>query len=311
MSNPVNTTNTASNQSRWRAGVLAAGLSVAAGITGYTAARLRHRPHRHTDTSPAGMPDNSHGLDIEVAGGRRGDRRRDVPQRRTPSDAESATEDLKRAVGRRPGLAIALTSAVVAVVTAVIVIFAVTPAPDDTMVADLSRGAPLPVLPAPTIQPPISVSDSVFAPAARRIPAAESGEACRDDCPGKAGLRFTLDFGEPWFVTHVEYRPLELVPGRRVTKLRWELHDAERTVFPHYEDSADGDGIFRAHLRSDGHRTRRITAIVEETEATVPEPDAAKATFMGRSPLAAYGYPAPGPDEEYRTRHPAEGGRRG
>ncbi len=71
MSDPVSTT-PASNQPRLRADAVAsvaALVGVAAGITGYAAAWLRHRQQRHTVTTSTGVPDNHHIIDRAATGG--------------------------------------------------------------------------------------------------------------------------------------------------------------------------------------------------------------------------------------------------
>ncbi|WP_162625531.1 hypothetical protein [Mycolicibacterium llatzerense] len=122
-------------------------------------------------------------------------------------------------------------------------------------------------------------------PPAQLIPAAQGEEPCRDTC---AGQRFDLVFGRPWLVTQVGFRPLELIPGRRVTKLRWELNDPDRTVFLQgADDPAGGYALWSLALGERSYRTTSITATVLDT---VPAPDARpSASPAGRSPLVAYG----------------------
>lgn len=276
MSNPVSIT--PSNSHPGRRVTVAAPMTVlaaAAGITGYAVACLRQQ-RRHMPHTLAG-----------------GDERISAPPGLPPSPVTSPADTgthhgtdpsppvaghLERAIARRPRLAIAATALIVAVVTATVGTLFLTPPEPRNPIADTPhRVAPLPETPAPT--------DPLLA---QLIPAAESGEACRDDCGDRTGQRFTLEFFAPWVVTEVGFRSLDLVPGRRVTKLRWELNDPELTVFPQYEDSTDGHHLSLAHLR-DGYRTRRITAVVE---ATVADSRAVLATSSARPPLVAYGHPA-------------------
>ncbi|MUL61214.1 hypothetical protein B5P44_01270 [Mycobacterium sp. CBMA 213] len=123
-------------------------------------------------------------------------------------------------------------------------------------------------------------------PPAQLIPAAQGEEPRRDW--QLDGQRFEMVFGKPWLVTQVGFRPLELVPGRRVTKLRWELNDPDRTVFLQDADAAAGGNvIWTLYLGEGSYRTTGITATVLDT---VPAPDASpSASPADRSPLVAYG----------------------
>lgn len=263
MSNPASA-GRSGRESRWWAALVAAvaALGVVTGIAGCVAAWQRRRPM--TGASASGNQLICTAKDALQA----------APQGLSPSGANADENhaahvlDLNAAIARRPVRAVSVTAIIAVVVTGAVVVLATAESPRDSIV-DMFR-----VAGSPTDQLP-----------AQSIPAAESGEACRN-CGNRAGQQFTLDFGEPWVVTQVGFRPLELVSGRRVTKLRWELYDPERTVFSQYEDAADGHDISLARLGGDGYRTWRITAVVEET---VPAPDAELATSSSRSPLVAYG----------------------
>lgn len=252
--------------------VPAAAFGMLTGIAGYAAARLSRRYH-HADTTtpPAGNPipatPQLSSADLETG---------------THPHATAHVLNLNAAIARRPGLAIAITAIVMAAVTAAAVVLLTGPGPRGTL-ADLPPRVveSLPAKPSPPEDSP-----------AQLIPAAESGEVM---CPGcHTGQRFTLEFYSPWLVTQVGFRPLELVPGQRVTKVRWELHDPGRRteggalIFTQTEDAGDGHYIALSPLDGRaGFRTWRITAIVE---ATVADPEARQADSSARSPLAAYGH---------------------
>ncbi len=140
-------------------------------------------------------------------------------------------------------------------------------------------------------QPASTTESGAAGTSAQLIPAAQSEGPCRDVCPGE---RFDLFFGNRWLVTQVGFRPLELIPGRRVTKLRWELNDPDRTVFLQDADaSAEGYGTWSLSLGQRGYRTTGVTAIVLDT---VPAPGAGpSASPADQSPLAAYGNPVGDP----------------
>lgn len=131
-----------------------------------------------------------------------------------------------------------------------------------------------------------------------RIPMSEGGESsgrCTADgvCSGQM---FAMDLGGdgPWVVTSVGYRPLEVLPGRRVTRLRWQLVDTDHlrpgrdTVeFTQTSNAPDPDMLVSyARVRVDGHRAMRIRAVVE---ASIPAPGAVPA---GLGPFEVQGYPA-------------------
>lgn len=199
-----------------------------------------------------------------------------------PVDAEGvATQsfDLKRAVAQRPGVSIAITAVVVAVLTAATVVLTIGSV-QPTNVSQPAHVTPALIEPKPNTQP-----------RQQRIPAASSAEACRD-CPDKTGQRFTLEFSGPWMVTQVGFRPLELVPGRRVTKLRWELNSAGRDTssISQTEDSpGDGHDLTWTQLRGPV-RTWEVSAVVEES---IPADNARLADSSVSPPLVAYGSPAP------------------
>lgn len=130
-----------------------------------------------------------------------------------------------------------------------------------------------------------------------RIPMSEGGESsghCTADgvCSGQM---FAMDLGGdgPWVVTSVGYRPLEVLPGRRVTRLRWQLVDTDHlrpgrdTVeFTQTSNASDPDMLVSyARVRVDGHRATRIRAVVE---ASMPAPGAVPA---GLGPFEVQGYP--------------------
>lgn len=192
--------------------------------------------------------------------------------------------NLKRVLAPQPVLAMAAAAIVVALASAAVAVF-VAAAGNRGPTATVPWAAPVPAMPSPPEQSP-----------AQLIPAAQGGEACLDDCVSAAGQRFTLDFGKPWLVTQLGFRPLELVPGRRVTRVRWELRDPGHKAeggafrFTQTEDAGDGHSIALLHLDgAAGYRTWEITAVVE---ATVAAPDARLSDSSARSPLVAYGYPA-------------------
>lgn len=250
MSDSVGTT-TSSDQPGWRAGAVApvAALGVAAGITGYAAAWLRQRQRRRSDTTWAGVSDNHQSVGIAASGYTS----QGVPQGVSPSAAGSGAHqedapvvhvvDLKRAVVRRPGLAIALTAVVVAVVTWAVTVLVAAPGPND---------------PTPMTPPPAKLADLMprtdpmpLADRSTLIPMSEGGESsgrCTADgvCTGQV---FTMDLGGdgPWVVTGVGYRPLEVLPGRRVTRIRWELRDTDlrsdrdTVAFTQTSDAPDPD----------------------------------------------------------------------
>lgn len=197
------------------------------------------------------------------------------------ADADGAATgsfDLKHAVAQRPGVSIAITAVVVAVLTAAAVVLTIGSV-QPTNASQPSRLAPTLIEPKSDAQPHLQL-----------IPAASSAEACRD-CPDKTGQRFTLEFSGPWMVSQVGFRPLELVPGRRVTKLRWELNSAGRDTssFSQTEDSpGDGHDLTWTHLRG-GVRTWEVSAIVEEA---IPADNARLAASSASAPLVAYGSPA-------------------
>ncbi len=199
-----------------------------------------------------------------------------------PVDAEGvATQsfDLKRAVAQRPGVSIAITAVVVAVLTAATVVLTIGSV-QPMNVSQPAHVAPALIEPKPNTQP-----------RQQRIPAASSAEVCRD-CPDKTGQRFTLEFSGPWMVTQVGFRPLELVPGRRVTKLRWELNSAGRDTssISQTEDSpGDGHDLTWTQLRGPV-RTWEVSAVVEES---IPADNARLADSSVSPPLVAYGSPAP------------------
>ncbi|WP_232530531.1 hypothetical protein [Mycobacterium intracellulare] len=142
-----------------------------------------------------------------------------------------------------------------------------------------------------------------------RIPMSDGGEStgrCTADgvCTGHV---FNMDLGgdSPWVVTGVGYRPLEILPGRRVTRLRWELRDTElrsdrdTVAFTQTSDAPDPDmSVTYARVRVDGLRAMRITAVVE---ASIPAPGAV-ATGLG--PFEVYGYTvnSSSGDAEFPTR---------
>ncbi|MCA2338412.1 hypothetical protein JF776_23475 [Mycobacterium avium] len=280
-----------------------AALGVAAGITGYAAAWLRQR--QHTGTTRAGVPDNHHSVDIANE-----DSSHAGPQGRTRSAAGTGTHredaathvvDLKRVVVRRPGLAIAVTAVIVAVATAAVVILIIAPRPPRDSLADLPPRvvAPAPAQPPATPVDPLIEHDTLIPMSG----SGESGRACTADRVLCTGAVFTMNLGGdgPWVVTRVGYRPLEVLPGRRVTRLRWELQDTDQfpgraRVFTQTDD-APGDGtITYAHLPGESTRTMRITAVVE---ASIPAPDAVRTHLP---PFNAYGYPELSGGADFPTR---------
>lgn len=151
-------------------------------------------------------------------------------------------------------------------------------------------GSPTPAYTAALPEPKIEHS--------ARIPMSEGGESsgrCTADgvCTGQV---FTMDLGGdgPWVVTSVGYRPLEVLPGRRVTRLRWQLRDTDHlrsdrdTVeFTQTFDAPDPDMLVTyARVGVDGHRAIQIRAVVE---ASIPAPGAVSA---GLGPFEVQGYPA-------------------
>ena len=106
---------------------------------------------------------------------------------------------------------------------------------------------------------------------ATRIPMSEGGESSgRCTADGVCGEVFTMDLGGdgPWVVTGVGYRPLEVLPGRRVTRLRWELHDTDARPrrSPHWSGPVRG-------LRLPGPRpgdSDRVTMVWECRGESLP-----------------------------------------
>ncbi|WP_255251224.1 hypothetical protein [Mycobacterium avium] len=157
----------------------------------------------------------------------------------------------------------------------------------------------------PTTAAPSAVPTDPLAEPSRLIPMSSAGEERSGRCTADgvcSGQLLTMELGGdgPWVVTQVGFRPLELVPGRRVTRVRWELHSMDGGVvqFPQTADTS-GHNIAVVHLRPTGneYRTWWVTAIVE---ASVPAPDAVR---TGLGPFEAYGYPAPRSGEaEFPTR---------
>lgn len=305
MSNPVSIT-ASSNQPRRRADVVTpvAVVGVAAGITGYAAARMRQR--RRTDV-PQGVSDKAHSAPIA---GSRALTSPVMPQGYTDSgtgtdtrqeDAAVHRVDLKQAVVRRPGVVVALTAVVVAVVTWAVTVLATGPGSND----------PTPISPPPAkLADPMPKTDPMpLIERSTRIPMSDGGEStgrCTADgvCTGHV---FNMDLGgdSPWVVTGVGYRPLEILPGRRVTRLRWELRDTElrsdrdTVAFTQTSDAPDPDmSVTYARVRVDGLRAMRITAVVE---ASIPAPGA---VAKGLGPFEVYGYTvnSSSGDAEFPTR---------
>lgn len=276
MSNPVATTPLRAISRRHWAIPVAIGLAAAAaGST--TAAWLRHRQRTERPGEPI-----------------HGDRSGPTENQSIPMGAATspAVLDLKRAVTQRPALAVVVTAVVVAVFTAAVVMAATAPGPHDST----------PTAPSITM-PPAEPAD----PLIERIPISEGAESsgyCTADgvCTGEV---FTLDLAGrgPWMITRVGFRPGEILPGRLVTHLRWELRDTDRrsdrdtVAIDQTGDALDADVIY-AHLRGEGHRAMRITAVVK---ASIPADDAGRS---GVGPFEVYGYPVP-PNSSGETVFPA------
>lgn len=257
----------------------AAPLAVGAivGIAGWEWAAGRRADRRqlpHTDAAPAGTP--ATGQQTELVPGVHGE-----PHGLTPTaggttidkNASAHRVKIAAAIARRPRPTLAVAALVVVAGISPIVMF-----------ADRAD-RPAPVMPSPT------TSAAPAFPPAQMIPAAMGADMCRDDCVGQ---RFTMEFGKPWLVSQVGFRPLELVPGRRVTRVRWELLDPERKTdggaysFTQNEDSGAGHNIALSHLGDgSGYRTLEIVAVVE---TTVPAPGAGPSAHpAARPPLVAVG----------------------
>ncbi|WP_245008815.1 hypothetical protein [Mycolicibacterium farcinogenes] len=127
------------------------------------------------------------------------------------------------------------------------------------------------------------------------IPMSEGGESSGRCTAGGvcSGEVFAMDLGSdgPWVVTSVGYRPLEVLPGRRVTRLRWELRDTDvrsdrdTVEFTQTSDAPKpGMEVTFARVRVDGRRVMRIRAVVE---ASLPAPGAVR---TGLGPFEVYGY---------------------
>lgn len=264
-----------------RAAWIVAVLGVLVGIAGWATGLLHRRRQRTASASP----------DMQS-------RTRDstpdseafhcVPQGITPtSDATSGRRaaanqvDIKAAITRHPGLTLAVAVYVVATLTAPVVIL-------DTLADRPSHAAPQPSRTSPRGAGEFQAQE--FGSPAQLIPAAvDSGAACGQDCGGQ---RFTMVFGEPWQVTGLGFRPLQLISGRRVTKVRWELNDPGRNILPQSTDDGQGDVLSLVSLGRDafgryGYRTLSVTAVVLDS---VPAPEARLAEFPSeRPPLVAYG----------------------
>ena len=207
----------------------------------------------------------------------------------TLAGANRAVLDLKHAVTQRPGLALATTAIVAAVLTAAAIILPTItpPGAGESVAAPRAHIVDMP--------PPAKDADPIpmiyrDAPIPMMSDGRETAGSCTADgvCTGKV---LTIEFGgdRPWMVTRVAYRPLEFLPGRRVTRLRWELHDVDQrsgrdtVVFSQTDDSPaafTSDG-----LAGQSHGATRITAVVE---ASVPAPGAVRTYY---APFEAYGYP--------------------
>lgn len=311
MSNPVSTT-MSSHQPRWRADVIApvAALGVAAAITGYATAWLRHRQQqRHTVITRAVVSDNRHSADIAAD--------RDKSQPVLPGISPLATGtgeyqegtsvvravDLKRAVARRPGLAVAVIAAVAAIVIWAVAVLVTAHGPNDsTPAAPSAKPAdPMPAEADPMMKRsmliPISEGDAI------------AGSCTADGVCTDKVFTMKLGGGGPWVVTRVGYRPLEILPGRRVTRLRWELRDTDMrsdlgtVVFTQSGEVPDPDGLvtYDEPLRGGAYRAMRITAVVE---ASIPAPGAVR---TGLGPFEVYGYPGSSSDEaEFPTKAPVD-----
>lgn len=217
---------------------------------------------------------------------------RDCPEpnsQPTLAGADRNVLDLKHAVTQRPGPALAATAIVAVVLTAAAIILPTItpPGAGESVAAPPARVVDMPP-PAKDADPmPMIYRD---APIAMMSEGGETAGSCTADgaCTGKV---LTIEFGgdRPWMVTRVAYRPLEFLPGRRVTRLRWELHDVDQrsgrdtVVFSQTDDSPaafTSDG-----LSGQSHGATRITAVVE---ASVPAPGAVRTYY---APFEAYGYP--------------------
>lgn len=306
MPDPVGTTAWNRQSRRGVGAVSMAALGVAAGITGYAAAGLCQQRRQHTDTTGAAAPDNHRSVDTAVSG----EANQAVLQGFTPSTAGPDPHqtdapvvhlvDLKRAVVRRPGLAIALTALVVATVTWAITVLATTPGPHNSA----GTAPAYPASPAQPADPPPGTQQS----GGELIPMIGghelSGGMCTDHGPCSDHV-FAMELGGdgPWVVTTLGFRPLELVPGRRVTRMRWELHNTGGGVvqFPQTAGNGVEHNIALVHLAptaGDEYRAWRIIAVVE---ASVPAPYAVR---TGLRPFEAYGHPAAARsgEEEFPTR---------
>ena len=179
-----------------------------------------------------------------------------------------------------------MTALVVAVVTAAIVVL--TPAPRST---DSTPTAPSAT--APSFDTP---SRSSVRATSRPIPM-NWGDESFADCPAEgpcSGQMFTLNLGGdgPWMVTEVSYRPFEILPDRRVTRVRWEFHvlgqsEGRDTVSRSLaQDASNPDAMLtHLHLGREGYRAMRITAVVE---ASIPVWFGEVRTYLG--PFHASGY---------------------
>ncbi|SKQ85072.1 Uncharacterised protein [Mycobacteroides abscessus subsp. massiliense] len=268
MSNPVETASPdASSPRHWA-------IPVAIGLGAAVAGSATAAWHRHSSRTekPGGL------IHRDAPG----------PNENQPIPMVAATSpavlDLKHVVTQRPALTVVVTAVIVAALTTAVVMFATAPGLHDST----------PTAPSITM-PPAKPTDPVIARSAR-IPMSQGAESsgyctAHGACTGDV---FTMDLAGhgPWMVTRVGYRPGDILPGRRVTHLRWELRDTDQrsdrdtVAFDQIGDAHDADVIY-VRLRGQGHRAMRITAVVE---ASVPD-EAAVRTGLG--PFEVYGYPIP------------------
>ena len=276
----------AMSKDRPRRGLGMAVVGITAGVAGFTVAWLSHRQQRHVEATHCGLPSGSSGVG-DVADNP-ASTSRVVPSPPTLAAADNGVPrhgvaaqrmSLKDEVARRPGAALAVTAVVVAVATVAGTVLVTAPGADEsTSIApprstSMPHAGPVDLLIEPSSLVPMHGIEAV------------AGSCTADGVCTSRQFTMELEGNSSWQVTGVGFRPLEVIPGRRVTRLRWELHGRDTVVFFQDEDSADEHAITYTPVGGAGSRARRITAVVE---ASLPASGAAL-TYL--PPFSVYGFP--------------------